>query len=236
MPFISKPMPIEFWLRLQVRLESEFQALRSRIPTLLQPVPAAAETVALAQEQADQARAEVFARLSTLENLQMLSLVLRGQLRRAMFEVEIPDIESHIACLREVAGLYADFMAGLPRRSPVAHELNAAAAQLAGLRTAGQAEAVQAERQRLRTMQRELPILGAEDSADYESALRTMRSEIDQRESELQSIKSTTSVQLTVPDGLAQLLDSYGLEMVELAQDVAPAIEPPAADSTSEQS
>ncbi len=231
MPFISKPMPLEFWLRLQVRLESEFQALRSRIPTMLQPVPAAAETVALAQEQADQARAEVFASLSTLENLQMLVLVLRGQLRRALFEVEVPDIESHIACLREVASLYADFMSGLPRRSPAAQELNAAVTQLASQRTAGQTEAVQAERQRLRTMQRELPILGAEDSALYESVLRTMRSEIDQRESELQSIKSTTSMQLTVPDGLAQLLDSYGLEMVELLPEAPTAIEPPASEA-----
>lgn len=213
MIYTSNPLPLEFWIRLQTRIEAEFAASRARLPELLAPSPVTIDSGELAIQHVTQNRQEFFARLSELESMQMLLMVLGGQVRIAMFRADIMTVEAHIACLRNVAEVFTEFMSNRPRRIPVEQELLAALQQYNALRSSGNNETVQAERQRLRAFTRDLQVLGAEDIYEYERVLRTLHSNIDQKEAELQNLKVTTLMQLSVPDNLEALVASFGVEL-----------------------
>lgn len=213
MPFASNPLPLEFWLRMQARLDTEFSAQKSRLTEMLKPVPVTVDTGEHAIKQAVQTRQEVFANMQELENIQMLLMVLAGQVRLVSFRAELPDVEAHIKCLRSVAATYTDFLTGLPRRLITEQELNAAVAQYGSLRSAGSNEVAHAERQRLRAFTRDLPVVGIEDTAGYGRSVRSMYSNIDQLEANLQTLKATIQMQLTVPDNLVALVESFGVTM-----------------------
>ncbi|KVP17333.1 hypothetical protein [Burkholderia ubonensis] len=234
MSYSSTPLPLEFWTRLQARLETEYQAQRARLAEVLKPIPVTVDTGEMTLQRGPQARGEVFSLVNELENLQMLLMILGGQLRIANFRAEIPDVEAHINCLRNLAALFDEFLSGLPRRSPPEQELQTALTQYAGLRTAGTGEMIIAERHRLRALTINLPVIGAEDTVQQERALRTLHSNIDQLDAELQNRKVSTMHVLVVPDDLAELVSSFGVTMsrdpepTQAPQDaVAPSANPP---------
>lgn len=229
MNYTSNPLPLEFWIRLQARVEAEFVARRARLPELLTPAPVTIDSGELAIVHLNQNRQEFFAQLNELESMQMLLMVLGGQVRIAMFRSDIMTVDAHIECLRNVAALYSDFTSNRPRRIIVEQELLAALKQYNALRSSGTGEAVLAERQRLRAFTRDLPVLGAEDTVEHERALRTLHSTIDQKEAELQNLKVTTLMQLTVPDSLANLIGSFGVEVFANEPSLLPAPEADAA-------
>ena len=213
MSFSSTPLPLEFWTRLQHRMTAEYQAQLTRLAEMLKPTPVTVDTGEQALQRAPQARGELFGRVHELENLQLVLMILGGQLRIASFRAEIPDLEAHIYCLRSMAQLKEDFLTGLPRRAPFEQEIQVALTQYAGLRTAGTGEVILSERQRLRALTINLPPLGAEDTVEQERALRTLLTNIDQKEAELQNLKVSTLLSLRVPDDLAQLISSFGVPM-----------------------
>lgn len=222
--YSSKMLPIEFWTRLQSRMEAEFKIRRARLAEAVKPVQVTIDTGELMIARTAAQRAEVFSLMKELEDMQMLFLVLGGQLRRAMYESDILNAEAHIACLRNVASLSDEFMMGQPHRLPVEQEFQVLLAQYAGLRSAGHGESVNAERQRLRAVALTLPVIGAEDTVDYERTVRVLHSDIDQHEASLQNLKVTTQMSLRVPVELVGLVSSFGIQMFP---DEAPQLESP---------
>jgi len=226
MSYSSTPLPLEFWTRLQVRMDAEYKVQLSRLADALRPIAVTVDSGELALQRVQQTRSEVFAQVRDLENMQLLFMILAGQVRRATFKAEIPDVETHIACLRQMASLFETSLCGMPRRFPVEQEIQAALTAYAALRTAGTGEVTMQERQRLRALTLNLPVIGAEDTGEHERALRTLHSNIDQKEAELQNLRVTTMLSLRVPDELADLVASFGVQMLA---DPVPATLPPAA-------
>ncbi|KVP75509.1 hypothetical protein WJ96_07320 [Burkholderia ubonensis] len=229
MSYTSTPLPLQFWTRLQVRMADEYQAQRDRLAEALKPAPATVDTGDTNLQRSPQARAEVFSLVRELENIQSLLMILGGQVRIATFRAEILDVEAQITCLRNIAQVFEDFLCGLPRRLPLEQELQTALSQYAGLRTAGSGELILAERQRLRALTINLPVLGAEDTIEQERELRTLHSNIDQLEAELQSRKVSTLMALQVPDDLAELVTSFGVKMARDPEPEAQQADAPAA-------
>jgi hypothetical protein len=229
MQFVSQPLPLEFWTRLQTRIEAEYRAQRLRLTEMLQPCLATVDTGERTLQQGQQARDEALQKVFELEHLQVLLMMLAGQVRAARNRAQIPEVEEHITCLRNVAELYETELSGRPRRHPLEHDMQTALLQYGNLRSAGTGEIVLAERQRLRALTIHLPVLGAEDLTNEEVALRKMHARIDQREAELQSLKVSTLVTFSVPENLAPLVARFGVDLQNVEE---PAEQPaPSADS-----
>lgn len=226
MPYVSAPLPLEFWTRLDVRLAAEYQVQCARLTEALEPETVTVDTGELALRQAEQARAAVFTKIVELENMQLLLMILGGQARATAVRAEIPDLEDHIKCLRNMADLYNTKLVGLSRRLPRVQEIQSILAQYGSLRNAGTGEITMAERARLRGLSIELPVLGSEDTVEHERALRALQSNIDQKDAELQNLKVSTLMALRVPDELAGLVESFGVQMSHLVPP-APAVEDP---------
>lgn len=222
MSFSSTPLPLEFWTRLQQRIAVEYDARLARLAEVLKPTPATMDTGEQALQRGPKARNELFGRVQGIDNLQFLRLILGSQLREASFRAQIPEMEGHIAYLRSMAQLKESFLTGLPMREPIEEELQAALSQYAGLRTAGTGEIILSERHRLRALTFYLPLLGAEDTLREEQALHTLRTNIDQLESQLQSMKVSTMMALQVPDELAEVVASFGVVMSRDQEQEAP--------------
>lgn len=215
MTHTSNPLPLEFWTRLEVRLGAEYQAQRTRLTDAMVSLPVTVDTGVVAMQQAQQARAAVFAQVRELENIQLLLMVLGGQVRSATFHAEIPDLEAHINFLRNMAELFSTALVGLPRRMPREQEIQGVLTEYNALRNLGTGEITMQERQRLRGMTIQLPVVGAEDTVEHERALRTLQSNVDQKDAELQNLKVSTRMSLRVPDELAALVQSFGVQMFE---------------------
>lgn len=221
MTFSSNRLPLEFWTRLQVRLAAEYQAQRARLTDAMAPIPVTVDTGTIALQQAQAARAAVFAQVHELENMQLLLMIMGGQVRTATFRAEIPDLEAHITCLRNMAELFSGVLSGLPRRFPREQEVQSLLSEYHALRNLGTGEITMQERQRLRAMAIPLPVVGAEDAVEHERALRTLQSNIDQKDAELQNLKVRTLMTLRVPNELAALVQSFGVQMLEDAEQAA---------------
>jgi hypothetical protein len=223
MPYTSNPLPLEFWTRLEVRLTAAYQVQRARLTEGMAPTLVTVDTGDAVLKQAAQARAAIFAQVTELENMQVLLMILAGQARATAFQAEIPDLESHIACLRGMAELYSTALIGLPRRLPRETEIQSALTQYNALRNAGTGEITMSERARLRAMTIELPVVGAEDAVEHERNLRALQSTIDQKDAELQNLRVSTIMSLVVPDELAGLVESFGVPMGTIAPPALPA-------------
>jgi hypothetical protein len=223
MSYSSKPLPLEFWTRMEVRLAADYQVQLQTLADAMKPTPVTVDTGEIALQRAEQARASVFTLLADMENMQLLLMILGGQVRGVTFRAEIPRVEAHIACLRNMAELYSTTLVGLPRRAPLEQEVQAALAQYAALRTAGTGEVTMQERQRLRAMTIEMPIVGAEDTVEHVRSLRALHASIDRQEAELQQLKGSTLMSLNVPDHLAFLVSTFGVDMLLDAEPASPA-------------
>jgi hypothetical protein len=210
-------------------MESEYLAQRSRLAEALTPTSVTIDTAEMVLKRSAQTRAEVFALLKELESMQVVFMILTGQVRNATNRAGIPEVEAHIKCLRNMASLFEDSFASAPRRVPLEQELSNAVAQYAGLRTAGSGDLVLSERQRLRALTVQLPVIGAEDTVEHERALRSLHSSIDQMDAELQNLMVATMLSLRLPDDLAPVVANFGIEMMREPE--APAL--PAEDSSS---
>lgn len=210
---VSNPMPLEYWLKIQTRLESDYQSLKARLDSKLQPMSATIETLPLMLERTERARQEVFSILKELQDLQLLMLVLGNQLRQALFDSNCLGHDADLNCLRNTAELYQSFLLGLPERLPLEQDMQMAATHYNNLRNAGNNDVIQAERLRLVNMSRALVVMGSEDTIAYHDQLRALQSDIDKLEAELQSLKALTRLIVVVPDNLAYQMTNYGIAL-----------------------
>lgn len=224
MDYVSQPMSLEFWHRLQGRLKAEFQAKKQALAVLLQPIPATVDTAALALDQAAANRKQVLIELGRLENLQLLSQAIAHQIQRVAMEVGINSYELRLETMRNLAEVYTTHLCGLPSRLAPEQDIRLAAEQYAALRVGGSAEAAMTERARLRALTRDIRVMGAEDAGAYESSVRSSQTTIDNWDAELQSLRVSTQVQLRLDDSLAQLLVEFGVQVEEV---VPPPVEAP---------
>lgn len=211
--FESQQLSIEFWLRLQGRLTQEFDARGQALKQLLATKPATVDTLTLVLDQAARAREQAYEELNNLELLQALIQLVSTQLRYASFDAGIPEMEQRIEGMRKVIALFSETMCGLPTRIPAEEDLKHAATQMNSLRSAGTGEAVSAERQRLRAMTRDIQVMGLEEGAGYEKAVRSMQTTLDQWEADLQTRRVSTLLSVRVSEELARILASFGVSV-----------------------
>lgn len=222
--FITDHQPLAFWLRLQARIEQGYWQDHAQLEVLLQPILATVDNSEVALNRAAARRADVFALLRRLELLQSLGLALWAHVQSAEQAAGIPALERRIAGMRAVVETFEERMVRLPRRLAREEDLQAAVRRLAEMKSAGQSESIAAERQRLRSFSTELLVVGAEDCAPYESAVRQLHTAIDQTEAMLQALRVDTRIGVRVADELAQLLAEFG---IELYAEQPPALEAP---------
>ncbi len=233
MAFISQPRPLQFWTRLHARMESDYQAQRGRLAEALKPAHATIDTADLVLKRSAQTRSEVFVLLKGLEHTQIVFMILEGQARGATNRAGIPEVEAHIRCLRNIASLFSETFSGAPRRAPVEQDLAGAVTQFNALRNTGTGEMVLTERQRLRALSMSVPVVGAEDIVEQERELRSLQTNIDQLEAELQNLQVTTMLTLRLPDELAQVVANFGVAMdPEPVAEALPATSAPDASQT----
>lgn len=226
MPYASQPMSIEFWTRLESRLATHYNVQRARLTEAMQPIQVTVDTGGPALQQSVESRKAVFSQIRELENIQLLLMILSGQVRFVSFQAEIPDLHAHIQCLKQTAEVLDSVLTNLPFRRPREQELNTLLTDYTALRNLGTGEVTMQERSRLRAITIQLPIVGAEDAAADERTLRVLQSSIDEKEAELQNLMVTTKFSLRVPDELASLVMSFGVTMVE-EQPAAPMVATP---------
>lgn len=232
MTHVSQSRSLEFWTRLIARLNAEFDRHLAHVSAACRPREATVDTAALALEQVGRARDEIRAGLGYMEQLQVTILALTGQVSVAAFQAGIQDLDQRILCVSKVVGLFEATMGELPYRQPFEQELEQATAYFQSLRNAGHSDALNAERQRLSAVVRSLPVVGREDGAPYEEALRTMQTSLDELEAERQLRAVSTLLAIQVSEAQAGILRPFGLEFaleqapVEAAPAVAEAVEP----------
>lgn len=230
MNYRSRPLPLDFWVRLLARLNAEFETKRTALTVLMRPKSATVDSAHLVTNQVSLARQGVFDGLHYLEQLQALMLTLANQSRLELFKAGILDLDQRIACLQNVVAMFRETMCGLPSRTAIEQELQHAVAQYDLMQHAGHSEAINAERQRLCAVIREMPVVGSEDSAGYEVAVRTLQTSIDQMEADRQHLNVSTLLSMHVPGHLASLLAMYGVEMAADADPGSPELAVPASD------
>lgn len=214
MTYLSEPLPLEFWNRLLPRLTAEFDSQRFRLNDLLQARAATVDTAPLVINQVSHARQEALALLAELEQVQALLLTVTQQAHVAMFNAGAHDLRQRIACLRNVVGLFEATMCGLPPRGPVEQELAFVAEKHQTLRNAGHSDALNTERQRLCAATYMLPVVGREEGEDFEDAVRSLRTSIDQMEAQLQAAQAHTMLSVQASEAQARLLVRFGVAMV----------------------
>lgn len=216
MPYISAPHSLEFWSRAQERLDAAYRAQRQQLAELVHPIQATVDTGDLVLTRAAETRAEALAVYYELEALLALGLTLDSQRRHAEFLAGLPQLTAKLAYRRNIVELQQEALCGLPRRLPIEQELQAAITEYSGLRNAGNGELALNDRQRLRALRLNLPVLGAEDTVEFSSELRKGNAEVDQLATELQTKRVQTTMAFKVPDQLAALASTFGIALVEV--------------------
>lgn len=211
MNLLTEARPLDFWSRLLVRVQNEFDQGLLRLPQLALPVEATTDSLDAALGQVAHNKGVVQSLLAELEALQVVISTLAPQLDRVTFDVGIPTLSQRIEATKRVADIYRDHMCQRPMRQPITIELTQSAARLESLRTAGQGESVVAERNRLRTLVRQVPVISGEDAVPYETAVRKLDSDIDMMSSDLQALRIGTQVQLQIGEVLAPVLAKFGV-------------------------
>lgn len=211
MAYYTKGYSLEFWGRLLNRLEAEFAAGDALLQSLMTPLPASVDSLPLAQAQADANRALVYEALSRLELVQVLLVAVTLGHQDKLAEVGIPQLELQLAARRQIANLFGRHMCGLPRRTLVEQDLHIANERFNALRSAGQGDSINLERQRMRAITRDILVVGQEDAAGYETATRRLQTEIDELDSELQALRVGTVLALELPDEQAAALAEFGV-------------------------
>lgn len=213
MAYVSQPLPLEFWTRLLVRLEQEFKTRQEELAVLLKPLPTNIDSAAHMLSKAEKARQEAKVLLVELTELQVLQMMLRSQTRTRAYEVQLPEREDYVACLRNISEMQAVNLLPAPRRLLIENDLMVARSGMDAMKNAGVGEMQTAERNRLKNLCFELPVLGAEDVKKELSNLRETRTVIDQQEAELQRLKVSTMMEFIVTDAVAPLLHRFGIQV-----------------------
>lgn len=217
MNYITQPLSLAFWLRLQLRLEQDFAAgldklaaLRSRV------VQADVDTADMARARAESERNEALQFIAYMEELQSLLLAIGGQTRIASFDSGLSQLEHRIRCFRAVSDLF-NSLGNQPRRAPIADDLRSAETRYSNLRMSGQGESINADRARLRDYQVSLPVLGDEDVQSFLVDGRNLVTQLDNLESRAQAMRTTLMMAVRVPEELISILTSFGVEVYEEA-------------------
>lgn len=233
--FVTEKHSLEFWMRLQNRFAVTFEEGRKKLADYrAMVIPASVADAEMMRNRAAAARGDALQLLTELENLRLLMMVVEGQLRYAAQNVELPFLESQMACLRDAIDLYRSSVCGLPQRQQAEEDLADFGRRFDALKNAGNGEASTTERQRLRDQCVALRVLGREDSGRHEDQCRTYETSLDHLATRVQQLKSSTLVDLQVPDNTVAVLAGYGVQVFEAVQPAHPAADVLLGDESAE--
>lgn len=213
MSFSTQALPLEVWYRLLGRVQDDYQRRLERLSSALKPVQVTIDTGADSVMGTERSRTELTNMIDGLQSLQLLKLAITSQVNRAAYETPIHSLELRIQCLRNVVHMMETHLSNLPSRIRAEQEIQHLIAQHSALKNAGHGESVMVERQRLRAYTCALPVLGAEDASRYETESRSLQTDIDHLEAELQGLRVSTLLRLQVPETLAEQLGGFGVPL-----------------------
>ena len=222
----STPMTFDFWSRLKIRLASDSSNRRLRLKEMFEPRKATVDTLTTVLRQTAETRLKIFSELLQLERLEVLLLEISSQLEQALHQYGIPSLDLRINCLTDLVALYEQTMTRLPCRLASEQEMAQAESAYLALKNAGHSEALTIERQRLCGITRNLFVVGQEDSTEYESAVRSLQTQLDQLQGHRQAVMAGTTLTFQMydeTDVLRPILIEFGVDMFEVAVTEEPA-------------
>ncbi len=216
MSFSTSIHSLSFWQRVHSRIVADLTLGRRRLTDLLLPLKATPDVVDLARSKLAQQRKALFSEYTALEQLILVDMVLTLELGRRRAATELPRLDSRIAANQQLIDLYQSTVGDLPNREVFERDLSLAAERLNELRAAGNGESIQHERQALRSLTRDLLVVGQEDVSTQLHWIRLLQAETDTLCSDREQLLSTTMVYLQLTSAeMANVFSRYGVLITE---------------------
>lgn len=234
MNYTTRPLSLDFWIRLQARLDAEFQLKSATLAQLLHIRNATFEAAPIELQRASEDRESMFNLLRELELIQLFSIELFGQTRKVEFDEAIPLLTHKIKSLGALASVYENNFKGLPLRQRGEDDLRATASKFASLTNGGSGEVINADRQRLRGIVVPLLVAGSEEGAALEQSSRILQTLADEYHSDIMKKRSVTLVAVIIPAAQVRILNLFDIDCYPVEPVLEPALEPvlPVEDSS----
>lgn len=225
MNYITRSLSLDFWIRLQSRLDAEFKTKSATLAKLLLPRDATFESAAVELQRTAEDRTSMFEVLQELELIQLFSTELFRQTGKVEFNESIPTLLHQIKSLSALILVYEQHLKGLPLRQRGEDDLRATAAKFAGLVNGGSGEVINADRQRLRGLVVPLFVAGSEEGSSFEQISRILQTLVDEYHSLIMKKRSATLVSLVVPATQVKILNLFDIEYTLVEAEVAAEVE-----------
>lgn len=226
--YTTEPLSLLSWTRIRERIQQEFSRRVQQLGQSMQPVQVTPETFAAQVAHAQLERHEVLAKLTSLEQLQVLAMLIDYRMGEACHTYEITDLEVRLACMRTTAEAYRVLLQDLPSRELAQSSLDSLGRSLNGLRSS-RAEDARADRARIQAEMKAiaLPLVGREDLAPYVELLNSYEGAIERTASKIEQLRVNTLFTLRLAEDAAQALEAFGVGMApEINADPAVPQEP----------
>lgn len=218
MTYITQTAPISFWHQIHARLDAYFLQKREELAALWTSQVTTFETSSTVAPRVERDRQAGFALLSELSAIKLFCVDIYTATANAELEHQINVIRYKAQVALDVIALYDTGSNRLPSRVRAQEDLHDVQTRFAALASSGNSDAINAERQRLRTLQLPLYPIGREDGAALEQSAQALRTIRDDWQTLLDSRLNSVTIALTITDAaLLPLLDTWGISYAPVA-------------------
>lgn len=220
--FLAGPLALGHWQRIRTRLHAQYEQTLAHLNNFLTREQLTVDSGPHHLQQGEHLRGEARGALQRLDLMLTLDMQLQLELLDAERRSGLTTLGLQLMMLRKLESLLAAHVENLPSRQIAEHRLNEALVQYAGLRS-GSSESIMQERQLLRQVLHDIPVLGAEDVGGFVEYLRTTRALVDDMAAKVDHVSASSLLQLSLPTELAEILRVLGvpISVPESANDVA---------------
>ena len=217
---LSQPLSLDFCERLIARLDQDFDAKESQLAELALPREATCANYQLIAAQNEELRRSASDLMARQEDLLSVQSLIRLARDRKAFEEGLVYDEQGMRSLQRTIDMLQRHVTKLPRRQPVEQELANISDQLQQMQRAGHGENVNAERQRLRAITRNLPVMGQEDFSDVASYATRLQAIVDEGMENIRAARLGMKVRVPFPAEryVPQLLTEFGVKFEEVVE------------------
>lgn len=209
---VTRPFPLSFWSDMLLRIDGTYADQRGRLATLLSPREATFESANLTLTRAAQDREQALKQLATLESLQTWRLELFKVITRQEVAADLPSIREQQRVLRELIALYRAHMWRLPGRARFEEDLRNAEKEFNALKSAGQGEQINSERNRLKELTVPVLVVGHEEGAHFEQGIFNLETLLAELEAHERKLTVTIVFPISFEAKYAELLTLFGID------------------------
>lgn len=215
MNYISQAYPLALWDRISARLAASLKQKKASMTSRLRSISANTDTEAkvLAVARAD--RDAIHIALGQNYDLLVLTHLIEVQLTNAKVSAGIPEMDARISTFGRVIAMYEAVTQNLPSRADRERELRTYSEEFRLLKTAGQGDQINQDRQRIREGVVEIPVLGHEDVEEIIAQINNITTELDTLVISRHMVLTQTLLSVSLPENLYQHLAAFGLAFYE---------------------